>query len=155
MQTDGQTRLDRWSQLGPEHSQEDRIRQDRSGRLWDQAGWIREALGSGRMDQGGSGVRQGGSGSREQGMRAAEAAWQQCLHPPASTSSAEQHPVCPQALGTSAVGCQQSLPWVLISVAPASGLGLPYPSFPDQSPEGCTAAAHSARICGCDNFELL
>lgn len=46
-------------------------------------------LGPGRMALGAQGA------GRERGMGAAEAAWQQCLHPPASTSSTKQHPMCP------------------------------------------------------------
>lgn len=107
-------------------------------------------MGSSRMALGAQGA------STEQGMRAAEAAWQQCLHPPCQhllyTATSSVSP----GLGDLCCGVQQlSLPWALISVAPASGLGLPYPSFPDQSPDGCTAASHRARVCGCGKFELL
>lgn len=115
--------------VGPEHHQEDGTRRDGSG-------------------------TQGAS--TERGMRAAEAAWQQCLHPPC------QHLLCKATssvspdLGDLCCGVPQPSPlWALISMPLASRSGLPYPGFPDQSPVGCTEASHRARVCGCDNFELL
>lgn len=114
-------RTDRWAdkavQMGP---------------VWDQS--TARMMGSGRMALGAQGA------STEQGTRAAGAAWQQCLHPPCQHLLYKATSNESQALGTSAVGCNR---WALVSVALASGSGLPYPSFPDQSPD---AASHRASV---------